>query len=291
MTWITYDLETTFLQKGFRRGDTLIIEIALYGKNKKNSFQQLVNPLPKYANGEEVIASLDTLHQSPEKSIAFWVKLLMQKKLLNTSVKRKSLEEKAQALSTLFNASDLFVPTENALKDALLWGKDLAWIAHNGKSFDSKIIKGNCKRYDLPVEIDFHDSLPFFKYYLKDQVSYSQPILYKSMFKGKYMAHHALEDAKALHKMLCECVKEGDILSMFDGIQEKKKQLPKSDLLDIKGVGKKSLQIFFSKGIRSKKELKHYIAKQPIDTWMKDFKKVHAYKKLGTRLYSGELIL
>ena len=28
MKWLTYDLESTFLQKGYKRGDTLILEIA-----------------------------------------------------------------------------------------------------------------------------------------------------------------------------------------------------------------------------------------------------------------------
>ena len=190
MKWLTYDLETTFLRKGFKRKDTLIIEIALHGKNKKESFQRLVNPLKKYSTGLEVIESLNETGQSPDKSIHFWVKLLTQKKMMNTSVKRKSVADKAELLAKLLNTSDEFITTEKALTEAIDWGKDHKWIAHNGTSFDSKIVQGNAKRLDIETPIDFADSLPFFRHYIKDEPSYSQPILYKSMFKGKYMAQH-----------------------------------------------------------------------------------------------------
>ena len=70
---------------------------------------------------------------------------------------------------------------------------------HNGTSFDSKIIK-EIKKLEILQQIDF-PILRFFKHHLKGEPSYSQPI-YKSIFNGKYMAHHALQDAKAFHKML-----------------------------------------------------------------------------------------
>ena len=46
MKWLTYDLESTFLQKGYKRGDTLILEIALF-KGKREAFQSLVNPVSR----------------------------------------------------------------------------------------------------------------------------------------------------------------------------------------------------------------------------------------------------
>ena len=293
MKWLTYDLETTFLRKGFKRKDTLIIEIALHGKNKKESFQRLVNPLKKYATGLEVIESLNETGQSPDKSINFWVKLLSQKKMMNTSVKRKSVADKAELLAKLLCGSEKFITTEKALTEAIEWGKDHKWIAHNGTSFDSKIVKGNAKREDIELSIDFADSLPFFRHYMKDEPSYSQPILYKSMFKGKYMAHHALEDAKALHKMLLKC---GDnVIDMFDQLPKKTKTKKyikmDSDLIDIKGVGPKSVQVFHTKDIHSKEDLKKFITTYPISDWLDQFKGVHAYKKLGEKLYSKELIL
>ena len=91
--WLTYDLESTFLRRGLKRADTLIIEIALYGKSvpdKKRlaAFQRLVNPLKCYDTGEDVIESLHAAGQSPERTLNFWVKLLVEKKLINSSARR-----------------------------------------------------------------------------------------------------------------------------------------------------------------------------------------------------------
>jgi len=41
MKWLTYDLESTFLQKGYKRGDTLILEIALF-KGKREAVVSMV---------------------------------------------------------------------------------------------------------------------------------------------------------------------------------------------------------------------------------------------------------
>jgi len=287
MKWLTYDLESTFLKRGMKRTDTLIIEIALYGKNKKESFQRLVNPLKKYNTGLEVIESLDACGQSPNRSIHFWVKLLSQKKMLNSSANRKSVADKAQLLAELLKTSNQFITTEKALSEAIQWGENHKWVAHNGTSFDSKIIKGNAKREDIDLSIDFADSLPFFRHYLKDEPSYSQPILYRSMFKGKYMAHHALEDAKALHKMLLKC--EFNIDRLKDVPRKSKKYKNDSDLIEIKGVGPKSVQAFREKDIHSKEDLKQFIKNKPETEWIEQMKGVHAYKKLGEKLYSGEL--
>ena len=71
MKWLTYDLESTFLQKGYKRGDTLILEIALF-KGKREAYQSLVNPVGAVTNGKDLIARLDDEGQSPEKTINFW---------------------------------------------------------------------------------------------------------------------------------------------------------------------------------------------------------------------------
>jgi hypothetical protein len=305
MRWLTYDLESTFLKRGFKRTDTMIIEIALHGKNDNESYQQLVNPLNIYSNGLEVIESLDNAGQNPQKSISFWVKLLSQKKLLNTSVRRKSMADQAQILSDLLNTSSDFVTTEKALQDAYTFGKNHKWIAHNGKAFDSKILLGNASKLDLTEHyksVDFCDSLPMFKHYYKDEPSYSQPILYKSIFPGKkYFAHHALEDSKALHKMISITSEtfNKDVYSLFDDVSVKKKakkKLPRykgveSDLIDIKGVGVKSVEVFIENGINNKKELNDYIDSHTEDDWKKTFNKIHAYKKLWLRLCEGEIKL
>ena len=259
-----------------------------------------MNPLNIYSNGLEVIESLDNAGQNPDKSIAFWVKLLSQKKMLDTSIRRKSTVDQAQLLSELLTTSTEFVSTENALQDAYVFGKDHKWIAHNGKAFDSKIMLGNASRLELTDQyesVDFCDSLPMFKHYYRGEPSYSQPILYKSIFPGKkYFAHHALEDSKALHKMISTASEtfNKDIYSLFSDVPVKKKTKKKkhaSDLIDIVGVGVKSTQVFIENGINNKKELNDYIDSHTEDDWNKTFSKVHAYKKLWLRLCEGEIKL
>jgi len=304
--WLTYDLESTFLRKGFKRTDTKIIEIALYGKDfnpkthKGESYQALVNPLEKYSTGEEVIESLESMGQSSEKSINFWVKLLSQKHMIDSSVRRKNTQEKADALAKTL-AKYEFKTTKDALTEAIEFGKEHIWIAHNGNSFDSKIVMGNCS--DLGVdsdELQLNDSLPMFRHYMKGQPSYSQVILFASMFGGKYKAHHALEDSKALHKMIRKCAENTDkeVIPMFTEMPVKKKTRKRnaskrydSDLYDIRGVGIGSVNVFFENNIKSKQQLHDYISTNEKSTWLKEFTAVHAYKKLGEKLYSGEIVL
>ena len=297
MPWLTYDLESTFLRKGFKRTDTLIIEIALYTvkDNKSRSFQRLVNPLEKYDTGDDVIDSLKNTGQNPEKSINFWTKLLVEKKMIPSHIRRAELPAKASAISSLLKERPrTFVSDGEALAGALAFGEEYIWIAHNGKAFDEKIIAGNCKRWKLPIpdNITFKDSLPLFKQQLPDQPSYAQSILYKSLFRRKYMAHHALEDAKALYKMVSSVCT--DDYAAIVPLQETEKQSAKrlkSDLLKIKGIGKGSLKHFFAEGVKSQKDLHNYIDSHTLADWEKTFSKVYAFKRLGERLFSGEVIL
>lgn len=301
MKWLTYDLETTFIKRGKKRADTMIIEIALYGKDSPKGralmhYQTLVNPLVQYSTGEQVRDSLDSNGQKINNSINFWVKLLIEKKMINSAVKRKSINDQSDVIAkVLTDQADKFKPVDVALKEALRFGQGFKWIAHNGTSFDSKIIKGNCEKLEIPQEIDFSDSLHLFKHHLKGEPSYSQPILYKSLFNDKYMAHHALEDAKALHKMLVHVAVNKSVINMFDEIPKKtsrrKKTNIETDLLDIKGVGPSSAQVFLKNSIKSKKELHEYILSHDEDTFLKTFNKVFSYKKLADKLYSGEIKL
>lgn len=293
MKWLTYDLESTFLQKGYKRGDTLILEIALF-KGGNEAFQSLLNPLGIVTDGKDLITRLDDEGQSPEKTINFWTKLLIGKKMLNTAVKRKSLEEKADKIAQLMEDKDTFRAPKDVLQEAIDWGKDHTWIAHNGTSFDSKIILGQTKKMDISIDIRFKDSLPLFKNEYKDCVSYSQPLLYKVLFPGKkYMAHHALEDSKALHKMITHTIDTtGKNIDKLFHV----KKLPRykdieSDLIDIKGVGAGSVAKFKEKGIQSKKDLRLFVASYPMSDWLKQMKGVHRYKSLGEKLYSKELII
>lgn len=295
MKWLTYDLETTFLKKGFKRKDTLILEIAVYGKDNKG-FQQLVNPINKYQNGKQLIKSLEQEGQHPEKTVQFWTKLLIGKNMINTAYKRKSYEEKADKIAELLQDKEVFRSPKEVLQEAIDYGRGHTWIAHNGNAFDSKILKGQSQKLNVLCDIQLVDSLPIFKQIYKDAVSYSQPLLYKMLFKGqKYHAHHALDDSKALHKMIIHTLDTSgkDIEMLIKPVQNRFPRYKgiKTDLIDIKGIGAKSVEKFKEKGIHSKEDLKKYIKTNDLSTWMKTFKEIHAYRKLGNKLYTQELIL
>ena len=329
---LTYDLETTFLQKGQKRPSQRIIEIGMYTPEKQ--FQRMVNPCEKYANGEEIIKSLDDMKQTPDASLRFWTKLLIGKKALPSQLKRQNTLKQADAISKLLVRSDiakeqhaisdkyttkqwlyaleehhdkvnvaqqyldkyeaketpkslLFHTTKSVLTEALSFGEKYTWIAHNGKAFDMPIVLGNCDRCKLvPDSITFEDSLPMLRRKL-NLASYSQPLVYKSLFSSSYKAHHALEDAKALHKILNFIADEkGDILSLF-----KIKKLPikikkTSDLLQMKGIGPKSVKVFYTKGIKTKADLDKWVDSHDIGDWNTTFSSIYAYKKLGDRLFN-----
>lgn len=291
----TYDLETTFLSKGFKRPDTLILEIGVY--SKEDEYQTLINPLQNYNSGEEVINSLTTQSQHAEKTLNFWTKLLIGKKMLNSSVKRKSMEDKADIISQMLvkNDNDTFKPPLTALNEALNIAPACTWIAHNGTAFDSKIIKGNADRLRLDYShIHFLDSLPLLRHTIKDLPSYSQPIVYHHLFKSKYHAHHALDDAVALYKILIKLFDEPEgIRKAFQDmpVSRKTKRKPQatkktdSDLYELPSVGAKSVEFLEKKGIKSKAELDTWVKTHTKETWLKEMKGLHRYKKLANTLF------
>lgn len=103
--FLTYDLETTFLQKGGKRPSQRILEIAMYTVEKQ--YQRLVNPIERYATGKEVIESLNEIKQHPESTLRFWTKLLIEKSALASQMKRKSIEDQADAISELLTRSEI----------------------------------------------------------------------------------------------------------------------------------------------------------------------------------------
>ena len=332
---LTYDLETTFLQKGQKRPSQRIIEIGMYTPDKR--FQRMVNPCEKYATGEEIIQSLDDMKQAPEASLRFWTKLLVGKKALPSHLKRQNTLKQANAISKLLLRSDLakeqhaisdkyttnqwlyaleehhdkvnvaqqyldkyeaketpksllFHTTKSVLTQALSFGEKLTWVAHNGKSFDMPIVLGNCDRCNLvPDSIRFEDSLPMLRRKLS-LPSYSQPIVYKSCFNTAYKAHHALEDATALYRILEYVKKDGTILDLFNTKKLRIKIKKTSDLLLIKGIGPKSVKVFYTKGIKTKADLNKWVDTHDIGDWNTTFSSVYAYKKLGERLFNTAIV-
>jgi DNA polymerase III epsilon subunit-like protein len=317
--WLAYDTETSFLRSGFKRSDAKILEIALYNANIK--FQKLINPLTKYASGDDIINELYETGQHAENTLRFWTKLLIGKNALETSNRRKDTSGQASAISKLLLRSDiartykkpikmlyaleksnddvekakeikdrtmlkgnslLFYTPKEAIEEAINTGKNLSWIAHNGKSFDEKILKG--QGIDGLDDITFYDSLPLFRHLLKDQPSYSQPILYKSLFKSTYKAHHALDDSTALYKMVQHVIQDEDLKNMIESIPIKTKKY-KTDLNDVKGFGPKSIECLMRNKIKTRKDLDTYIQTHTYTDWVNTFSGVHAYKVMGKKLF------
>lgn len=330
--FLTYDLETTFLQKGQKRAAQAILEIALTTADKH--FQRLVNPCTSYNTGEALIENLQEMKQHPDATLRFWSKLLVEKRALPSNIKRAQVQTQADAISKLLVRSDLarkhakerdnvsnwlyalekhndmtvmaekyikkyqihekpkspmFVTTKEALGGALAFGMDHTWIAHNGKSFDMPIVKGNCERNELKCEVDFEDSLPMFRRKFPTD-SYSQPNLYRTIFGKGYKAHHALDDAKALHELLEHLAKEKetDVMDLFKVKKMTVKRLD-SDLANIKGVGPKTVLKFKEKGIHNKKQLDKWVETHDKEEFLKEFKGLYRYKKLAELLYEAEV--
>lgn len=334
--FLTYDLETTFLQKGQKRKCQRMLEIAL--NTAESTFHRLVNPCEHYDTGEELVESLDEMKQHPDSTLRFWTKLLVEKRALPSNMKRATSAKQADAISTLLVRSDiakkqaeytdytesqwlyalenhhdkvnvckqylekyeakekpkslLFYTTKDVLTSALKFGLGYTWVAHNGKSFDMPIVKGNCDRVELNYkDVVFKDSLPMFRRKLKMD-SYSQPNIYRNVFGTGYKAHHALDDAKALYELLEYTAKENK--QTFEELFEVKKLPCKvkltSDLLSVTGIGQKSLVKFKAKGIHNKKQLDEYVATHSQEEFMGEFKGVYRYKKLAHELYNTAVI-
>ena len=325
---LTYDLETTFLQKGQKRTAQRILEIALCKADQH--FQRLINPCSKYNTGEILVQNLKDMNQHPDSTLRFWTKLLVEKGSLASNLKRANTEKQAREISTLLVRSDIakkqaedtdysvnqwlyalenhhdkikvartflekyeakekakspaFYDTKDSLAQALKFGNGYTWIAHNGKSFDMPIIKGNCQRLDLTCDITFRDSLYMFKKHIKSD-SYSQPNLYRNAFGKGYKAHHALDDAKALFQLIEHTLKTHKDFFVVKKLPNPVKMT--SDLLEIKGVGQKTLAKFKSNGIHNKKQLDEYVSTHSRDEFMQEFKDVYRYKKLARELYTA----
>ena len=87
------DLETTFLQKGYKRIHQQMLEIGMCCGDA--NVQAMVNPV----GDGPVLATLDRLGQDPVASVRFWTKLLVGKKMLNSASRRLPVQEQAEQIA------------------------------------------------------------------------------------------------------------------------------------------------------------------------------------------------
>lgn len=323
--FLTYDLETCFLKKGQRRTNQRMFEIALYCTEfsfsklinpcqKYNNGEEVIESLNKMDQNPEKSLRFWTKLLVEKRYLKSHFKRAGQQKqadAISTLLQRskKALDNKGeyssnQWLYALENNNDdvklakkyldkyevegskgpLFYDTQSTLEEALKIGIGRTWVAHNGKSFDSKIMRGNCDRLNIKVNVNFEDSLPMFRRTIISD-SYSQPLLYRGIFGKGYKAHHALDDCIALYELL-EYVSDKENVTIEKLFEVKKAPIKKySDLLEISGIGQKSVEKFKKGGIHCKKDLYKWISLHSHDEFLKQFRGVYHYKSLAEKLY------
>ena len=226
---ICIDLETTIAGKisdairgpGFKRFETRIIEIgACHWRDTSRRFMRLVNPITvPLTSGSALMQHLQDIHQKPVPTLNFWSKVLVNRKSVDRTMFSKeedpavwlvrNPERRAEDFVRWFNGAHgpKFVSETDALRDLLTWTGNHAWLAHNGNSFDFKVLQGCAQRTGIPITdtIKFHDTLKLFRKYIPGHRTYSQPKIYEAIFSEKYNAHVAIDDSLALARLCVHC--------------------------------------------------------------------------------------
>lgn len=230
---ICLDLETTITLKipdhirspGYKRYETRIIEIgAVLWQTPEIRYQALVNPICTSASigtSKELFQHLSSIHQHPTRTLNFWSKVLVKRRSLTRAMLGESpevwlarqVDSRAKTFVRWHNRPETgpaFVTEKEGLLGLLAFTKKHqanTWLAHNGHSFDYKVLDGCGERCAVltDAKIQKLDTLKLFRKQLPGHKSYSQPILYEKLFRQKYNAHVAIDDAIALSKLCKHC--------------------------------------------------------------------------------------
>lgn len=271
---ICLDLETTIAGKcghrapGTKRYETRITEIGCVNwQNTAETFSYLVNPIPsdvKLENGKSLMNWLKDNYQKAAPTVNFWAKVLTNRGSLSKEMfedpeppeiwNRTTTLNKANDFARWHNNPEIGPPMlteKEALLKLIAFTAGRPWIAHNGNSFDYKVLQGCALRTGvaIPDTIKKHDSLRIFRKMIPGYKSYSQPKLYSAIFKRDYNAHVAIDDAKALAE-LCQYVankqspnkhSQGTPIKVLQGTPATPKR-PKMKPMDLQFGTKKTLQ-------------------------------------------------
>ena len=223
------DLETTIAGRipdnirpaGQKRFETRIIEIgAVHWKDRRRQFKCLVNPIPKHSllkNPEDLFSLLRSMHQKPDATLDFWSSVLVKRNSLNNNMflhdeppeiwRNRTVTNRAKDFIRWYNNPDIgptFKTENQALNELIQFTRaEPTWLAHNGRSFDFKVLEGCAERTNtvIPNAFNMVDTLHLFRKHLPGHGSYSQPKLYAKIFQRNYNAHVAIDDAKALAEL------------------------------------------------------------------------------------------
>jgi len=186
---IVYDLETCIMKRGYKREETLILEIAAIDIIGKRSFQSYVNPL------------IDAEKQLKTPLNQLFVEAGANLRPTNSHIANIGWTyENAEKLETVMQKFIKFVNETKAVEDI----KFVA--AHNGRSFDHRIVCGALKKLGINRNslgnINFIDTYyDIAKKTFPRQVSYKLIHLYKAIVSydtTKVKWHTALDDTQAL---------------------------------------------------------------------------------------------
>lgn len=223
------DLETTIAGRipdsirppGQKRFETRIIEIgAVHWKDNQKQFKCLVNPIPRQSvlkAPEDLFSLLRSMHQKPDATLDFWSTVLVKRKSLTNTMFLYDEPPEVWRNRTIVNRAKDFIRWHNnpsigpdfktescALQELIQYTRsEPTWLAHNGRSFDFKVLQGCAERVNkvIPTNVNMVDTLKLFRQFLPGYKSYSQPKLYTQIFQRNYNAHVAIDDAKALAEL------------------------------------------------------------------------------------------
>jgi len=223
------DLETTIAgripdnirPRGKKRFETRIIEIgAVHWKDPQQQFKCLVNPIPQHSvlkKPDDLFSLLRSMHQKPDATLNFWSTVLVKRHSLNNKMflhdeppeiwRNRTITNRAKDFIRWHNSPNTgpeFKTEKQALRELIQFTRaEPTWLAHNGRSFDFKVLEGCAERTKnvIPNAFNMVDTLPLFRKHLPGHDSYSQPKLYAAVFGRKYNAHVAIDDAKALAEL------------------------------------------------------------------------------------------
>ena len=204
-----FDLETGFIRKGYRRTDTPILEIGAVFPSGA-SFQTFTNPfldspLPLY---EAIVADGKVKVSS---TLSFWHTLLFGRTARGTDVavaakvEGELLERQIPSTETALNSFEDFI------KEHAADTSRCALVAHNGSSFDFKVMDGNAVPGTFWQTNDMH--------YIDSYRNIARPLyperkkfglapLHRDLVGGTFKHHRALDDSKATLQVLQVCAKD-----------------------------------------------------------------------------------
>jgi hypothetical protein len=265
------DLETSFAGKGSKRKDAWILQIG--AASSKKVFDMLVRPEFRLAvhTPSDLYRELRLAKQQPRMTINFWTRVLER----TNNVKRTGTREEF-----IIRHIPKMVPLRTALLRLIAFtGVSATVWAHNGKSFDFPILRGNAEKVDVSLEgWSMKDSLPLVRKAWPSDASHSLPNVYKNhVSKKPYRAHLAGDDAIALYRVLEKA------LPVYQSNMGKKlihKGLgPRLKPGMVPGLGKVACQRLQRKNIHTLKDLKACLKKD--DAWWKStiplWRKVRSY--------------